>query len=586
MAAKRVDYVYDDLGRRSSLTRWADLDGSNLVARTDYVFDQLGYLTKLTHKRGTTTLDYVEYYRDKVGRITTCNFRMTGSGDDTGSYSYDATDQLTHVDYDSQNDEGYNYDDNGNRTGQIGDHNRLMETTSYRYAYDGEGNRTLRFDDNDANNVPSAGDDEFTVYEWDHRNRLVAVTNYASYANYSAATPVPSQVVTYVYDAFNQLVGRELDSDGDGDVDVAEAFVHNGGQIVLYYHDTAAGPLGVADLAHRYLWGPNTDELLADESKGLDGTPGTADDTAWALTDLVGSVGDLVAYSAAAGTFVVVKEIGYDSFGNIVAVVGVASTPLFLYTGRLFDAATGLQNNLHRWYDPVVGRWVSVDPIGFAAGDGNVYRYCGNGSMTRTDPSGLVPDDEQPSASGGRWIKAQSCIAGCHGSGPSYTWVWVPPPSEQPQPVAAPAPTAPSGLANEDTRLGPKDKWPLQVQTVVDAAILESTTWESLTGRAGYNVDDNRRYIETEKLGTIDLQHVVSAAMGPGGSSTILGLMVEVQQWAHGSDSAFQEEDIVSNVVGGVAWWEARKKGISIAEQVGIIVKNAKPKGLPHGRGE
>jgi hypothetical protein len=101
----------------------------------------------------------------------------------------------------------------------------------------------------------------------------------------------------YAY-AFNQLIGRELDSDGDGNVDAAQAFVHNGGQIVLYYHDTAAGPLGVADLAHRYLWGPNTDELLADESKGLDDTPGTADDTAWALTDHVGSVRKLVAYNA------------------------------------------------------------------------------------------------------------------------------------------------------------------------------------------------------------------------------------------------------------------------------------------------
>ncbi|MCX7429156.1 MAG: hypothetical protein NTW96_26460 [Planctomycetia bacterium] len=94
-------------------------------------------------------------------------------------------------------------------------------------------------------------------------------------------------------------MGTQLVLKRDGDVDAAQAFVHNVGQIVLYYQDTAAGPLGVADLAHRYLWGPNTDELLADESKGVDGTPGTADDTAWALTDHQGTVRDLVRYNPA-----------------------------------------------------------------------------------------------------------------------------------------------------------------------------------------------------------------------------------------------------------------------------------------------
>ncbi|REJ70396.1 MAG: RHS repeat-associated core domain-containing protein, partial [Planctomycetota bacterium] len=56
--------------------------------------------------------------------------------------------------------------------------------------------------------------------------------------------------------------------------------------------------------------------------------------------------------------------------------------------GRAFDDETGLQNNLHRWYDPVTGRWASEDPIGFAAGDANLYRYVGNFSTGATDPEG------------------------------------------------------------------------------------------------------------------------------------------------------------------------------------------------------
>lgn len=48
-------------------------------------------------------------------------------------------------------------------------------------------------------------------------------------------------------------------------------------------------------------------------------------------------------------------------------------------------------------YDPSVGRWLSQDPIGFQAGDPNLYRYVGNKVTTHTDPSGL---EETASPSG------------------------------------------------------------------------------------------------------------------------------------------------------------------------------------------
>ncbi len=59
------------------------------------------------------------------------------------------------------------------------------------------------------------------------------------------------------------------------------------------------------------------------------------------------------------------------------------------YTGRPLDLVTGLQNNLNRWYDARTGRWISEDPIGFAAGDANLYRYVGNGPVDAVDPTGL-----------------------------------------------------------------------------------------------------------------------------------------------------------------------------------------------------
>jgi hypothetical protein len=41
-------------------------------------------------------------------------------------------------------------------------------------------------------------------------------------------------------------------------------------------------------------------------------------------------------------------------------------------------------------YDPRVGRWLSQDPIGFAGGDANLYRYVGNNPTDAIDTTGLV----------------------------------------------------------------------------------------------------------------------------------------------------------------------------------------------------
>ena len=56
----------------------------------------------------------------------------------------------------------------------------------------------------------------------------------------------------------------------------------------------------------------------------------------------------------------------------------------------MLDEGTGLQNNLNRWYDGKVGRWLSEDPLGFEAGDTNVYRYVGNTTTTSVDPDGIA----------------------------------------------------------------------------------------------------------------------------------------------------------------------------------------------------
>src|SRR5262249_11314797 len=43
-----------------------------------------------------------------------------------------------------------------------------------------------------------------------------------------------------------------------------------------------------------------------------------------------------------------------------------------------------------RNYAPSTGRWTTQDPLSFAAGDANLYRYVGNDSPNLVDPLGLA----------------------------------------------------------------------------------------------------------------------------------------------------------------------------------------------------
>ena len=87
-------------------------------------------------------------------------------------------------------------------------------------------------------------------------------------------------------------------------------------------------------------------------------------------------------------TGVVVQEITYDEFGNVLSDTNPGFQP-FGFAGGVFDKHTGLTRFGARDYDPEAGRWTAKDPIGFNGGDTNLYGYVLNDPLNWVDPNGL-----------------------------------------------------------------------------------------------------------------------------------------------------------------------------------------------------
>jgi len=91
------------------------------------------------------------------------------------------------------------------------------------------------------------------------------------------------------------------------------------------------------------------------------------------------------------GSGTIVKQIDYDSFGNVVTDTNPGFSVPFGFAGGLFDTDTGLVRFGYRDYDPATGRWTAKDPIDFAGGDTVLYGYVQNDPVNLVDPDGLNP---------------------------------------------------------------------------------------------------------------------------------------------------------------------------------------------------
>ncbi|APZ94505.1 RHS repeat-associated core domain-containing protein [Fuerstiella marisgermanici] len=363
VAEKRVDFAYNSLSQFTEIVRYANVAGTLDVATSDYSYDSANRLTGLDHQHGATALSDYEWVYDSNGQLTSVT-----TVDGTDDFSYDDVGQVTDVDSDYQSDESYSYDDNGNRTNAgytTGTNNQVTSDGTYNYEYDDEGNRTKK-------TAISGGD--YVEYEWDHANRLTTVT-------FKTSGGTKTKEVSYVYDAFDRRIAKDVDSNGNGTVDSGERYAYDGigmSDIVLVFDENG-------DLEERLLYGPAVDFPLASED--------SSGNVVWFLADQQGTIRDVADYDSGTDTTSVVNHLTYGSFGAIVSQTNSTYSPRHAFTGREWDADAELYYYRARWYDPALGRFISEDPMGFGGADANLSRYVGNAPMNYTDPTGWQRND-------------------------------------------------------------------------------------------------------------------------------------------------------------------------------------------------
>jgi RHS repeat-associated protein len=330
----QVVFGFDSGGRMTSESR--TIGGSGTAVATSLSYDNADRSTTITHQvTGGAALATYVYGYDNANRVTT-----EQNAEGTVTYGYDATNELTGAA--GSRAETYTYDLAGNRnmTGYTtGSDNELTASPGHAYTYDAEGNM-----------ITDTSGGVVTTYSYDYRNELTGV-------KVGGTT-----VATYTYDA----LGRRIGFDDSG----TQTWVVWDGQ------NTYADFNGSGTLLERYLNGNAVDEILARTSSG-----GT---TAWYLTDRLGTVRDIANTS---GT--VIDHLSYDSYGNVLTESSPANGDRYKFAGMQHDAMTGQSFDISRYYSPLVGRFLSLDPLLSLSDDNNYYRYCHNGPTNSVDPSGL-----------------------------------------------------------------------------------------------------------------------------------------------------------------------------------------------------
>jgi RHS repeat-associated protein len=349
---------------------------------TKFTYDGRGFVNQINTYRASSSQPYTkrDYYRDsrdriyawKKGSYNTINPMENSRGD---RYTYDPEGQLTAASYQAltpnttptgaQRTDSFAYDQLGNRQSPPNNQiaslpgpvtfnrrdnglNQYLNWTQSAINYEANGNL---FQDGWLTASFNALNQTTGIWSW-------RVTPSGDAVN-SAYDPlgrcvtrwsgIPTPVITYLYyDGWNLIQEGPNASTADR----------------IYAH------------------GHRIDEIVASQYSGV-----------WAYHHY-DARGHCILLTNASGT--ILEQYDYDAFGKpyFYNASGALQTSSgwgnkFLFTGREWLKQVAVYDFRNRHYLPELGRFIQPDPEEFGAGDYNLYRYCHNDPVNKSDPFGL-----------------------------------------------------------------------------------------------------------------------------------------------------------------------------------------------------
>ena len=389
LGGEQISYTYDYLNR---LTR-------KTVGTTPYTYTYYAPYENLEsalphsilYQSTAGPVKEFQYTYDNLGNIKT-TWERTGNSPlaKTGEYWYDRFNQLTREETAGQT-RFYEYDTYGN----------LLWVERYNYI----GFEDLQDARNAAAYIPSynLGTDVYTYGDSEWKDLLTAYNGHA--ITYDAI----GNPLTYYNGADYTMTwrqGRRLSN------------VTTGGQTINYEYDSegkrTGKQVGTAQTTYLYAGGRLVSieghtpdyriDLLYDESGVYGCIYNDASHTQTKYRFVKNAQGDIIQIRDQSDA--VVANYTYDAWGALLSVTDengaaiTASAHIALrnpirYRGYLYDSETGFYYVSSRYYDPEIGRWINADSVIAGVGGSiqgyNMFAYCFNNPVNMSDSSGHWP---------------------------------------------------------------------------------------------------------------------------------------------------------------------------------------------------
>jgi RHS repeat-associated protein len=342
---------------------------------TSPVMDRYGYTcdrnsNRLTRSNALAAAFSETYSYDALNQLQ--SFARTGGTTTSQQWQFDALGNWTNV------------TTNGVAQSRIANaQNELTQVGGSSLAYSSTGNLTA--------------DAQGRTLGYDAWNRLVSVKSASG-----------TEVARYGYDGLNRRIVEQVGTlacPGAATAAIRDVYFSQDWQALEERVRTT--PSQVAATADtRYIWSPVYVDAMVARDRNADNNPTTGtgglEQRVYALQDANWNTTAIIAATGVPGVTAgnVINRFAYTPYGESQTLTASWATPLagstpavpwsHLFQGLKFTDVTGLAYVRHRDYSATLGRFIEMDPIGYAAGDNNWYRFVANGPTGKIDPTGEI----------------------------------------------------------------------------------------------------------------------------------------------------------------------------------------------------